>query len=132
MHTYLTLISLLTLFRFSKIALDPVSAFRYLSVGVRLFRRQLMIRGIVDQKWTSAGTIQLLAMPDAVRVLVVEEDCRSVVRADLVERVPSKVLIAHDLLAGELDKCLSHLVEIPLELRFRCFPSTIEQFLLFL
>ena len=82
------------------------------------------------QKWMSAGadpellalfedSIQLLAMADTVRMLIVQEHRRPVVSADLVEGVPSEILIAHNLPVGELVECFPHPVEITLELLFQ-------------
>jgi hypothetical protein len=68
-------------------------------------------------------------MPDAGRVLIVQEHRRTVVRADLMERVPSEVLVAHDVLVSELVDGFFHPFEITLELFFRRFPPLVEQVL---
>lgn len=67
-------------------------------------------------------SIQLLAVADAVPVLVVQEHRRPVVGADLMERVPSEIFVAHDLFTGELVECLLHPLEIALEFLLRRLP----------
>jgi hypothetical protein len=75
------------------------------------------------------NSIQLLTMTNAVREFVVQEHCRAVVYADLVERMSSEVLGTHDLIVGVLVDCFLHPLEIALELSLRCLPGTLEQVL---
>jgi len=65
--------------------------------------------------------IQLFAMADATRVLRVYEHRRTVVRADLVERVAGEILIAHDLVVGEFVEGFLHPLEIGIEFLCRRF-----------
>jgi hypothetical protein len=69
--------------------------------------------------------IQLVSVANPTTVLVVQEDRGAVVGTDLVEGVPSEVLIAHDLLVGEFVECLPYSIEVSLELALRRLPAAL-------
>ena len=73
--------------------------------------------------------IQLFAVTDAVRVFVVQEDRRAVVRTNLMERVAGEVFVTYDLLVGELVERFLHSLKVALELFFRRLPATLEEVL---
>lgn len=71
-------------------------------------------------------SVQLLAVSNAGRVFVVQEDCRSVVRPDLMKRVANEIFVAHDFLVGEFVDGFLYPIEIPLELLLRGLPATVK------
>jgi hypothetical protein len=73
-------------------------------------------------------SIQLFAVANAVRVLVVQVYCRPVVGTDLMEGVPSETITMHDLLVREFVECLSYSVGIPLELALSRVSSVLYWF----
>jgi hypothetical protein len=42
--------------------------------------------------------------------------------------MPNEVIVVHDLLVAEAGECFTHLLKVALELRFRCAPSSSEEF----
>jgi|SRR6056297_2281644 len=73
--------------------------------------------------------VEVVSMPNAAGVFVVQEDCGTIVRADLVERMPSESVIAHDLLVAQFFEGIPYTVEVSLELALRRLPPTFQQFL---
>ncbi|OAQ51470.1 hypothetical protein HTG_18870 [Natrinema mahii] len=75
--------------------------------------------------------IEVPAMTDACRVLIIQADRRATGNTDALEGMPSEALIAHDLVVAVFLECLLHPIQIALE-RFRCdFPSPLEEFFTF-
>ncbi|ELY77225.1 hypothetical protein C486_17310 [Natrinema gari JCM 14663] len=75
--------------------------------------------------------IEVSAMADTSRVLIIQADRRATGGTDLLEGVPSEALIAHDLIVAAFLECLLHPIQIALE-RFRCgLPGPLEEFFTF-
>ncbi len=75
--------------------------------------------------------IEMSAMADACRVLIIQADRRATGSTDLLEGVPSEALVAHDLVVVMFFECFLHLVQILLE-RFCCgLPGPLEEFFTF-
>jgi hypothetical protein len=69
--------------------------------------------------------VKLVSMPNTASIFAVQEDGGTVVRTDLVERMPSEPVVAHNLLVAQFLKRVLYAVEVSLELVLRRLPPTL-------